>query len=519
MFILPDPDMLPNVRTQMDPALRLAYLDVSHTSLLNEIWSRGGNEQCQRGWNKRACLNFPPGPRPLPILGNVHQLNLKRPYRTLLELSEKYGPVFSIQMGPKKMVVLSGYKMVKEALVNQADAFVERPRIPIFEKISRGNGVIFAHGENWKVMRRFTLTTLRDFGMGRRTIENKILEECDYLIKDFESRKGSPFDTMKMMNVAVSNVIVSIMLGHRFDYEDPKFIRLIHLINESVRLCGSPMVTVFNIFPALGFLPGNHKTVFNNMEELYSFIQQTFIEYLKQLDPNDQRSFIDAFLVRQQEEIYNPNSHFKNENLQSLVSNLFTAGMETTSTTLRWGLLLMMKYPAIQKKVHEEIERVIGSAQLHYEHRTQMPYTDAVIHEIQRFANILPMSLPHETTEDVRLNGYVIPKGTYIIPLLASVLCDKTQWEKPGEFYPQHFLSTDGKFVKNEAFMPFSAGRRICAGETLAKMELFLFFTSLLQRFTFHPPPGVTSSDLDLTPAVGFTTPPMPHKICAVPCR
>uniref|UniRef100_A0A452GZ56 Cytochrome P450 family 2 subfamily B member 6 n=1 Tax=Gopherus agassizii TaxID=38772 RepID=A0A452GZ56_9SAUR len=462
----------------------------------------------KKSWNKRTCLNFPPGPRPLPILGNLHQLNLKRPYRTLLK---KYGPVFSIHMGPKNMVVLSGYKMVKEALVNQADAFAERPRIPIFEKFARGNGIIFAHGENWKVMRRFTLTTLRDFGMGRRTIENKILEECDYLIKDFESHKGSSFDTMKMMNAAVSNVIVSIMLGHRFDYEDPKLLRLIHLINESVRLSGSPMVT--------------------NLEELYSFTQQTFIEHLKQLDPNDQRSFIDAFLIRQQEEKSNPNTHFKNENLQSLVSNLFTAGMETTSTTLRWGLLLMMKYPAssgvlcpvlgptLHERVHEEIERVIGSAQLRYEHRTQMPYTDAVIHEIQRFANILPMSLPHETTEDVRLNGYVIPKGTYIIPLLASVLYDKTQWEKPGEFCPQHFLSTDGKFVTNEAFMPFSAGRRICAGETLARMELFLFFTSLLQRFTFHPPPGVTSSDLDLTPAVGFTTPPMPHKICAMPCR
>uniref|UniRef100_A0A8C4Y1T9 Cytochrome P450 2K1-like n=1 Tax=Gopherus evgoodei TaxID=1825980 RepID=A0A8C4Y1T9_9SAUR len=360
-----------------------------------------------------------------------------------METYNKYGPVFSIHMGPKNMVVLSGYKMVKEALVNQADAFAERPRIPIFEKIARGNGIIFAHGENWKVMRRFTLTTLRDFGMGRRTIENKILEECDYLIKDFESHKGSSFDTMKMMNAAVSNVIVSIMLGHRFDYEDPKFLRLIHLINESVRLSGSPMVTLFNMFPALGFLPGNHKTVFKNLEELYSFTQQTFIEHLKQLDPNDQRSFIDAFLIRGE---------------CVLVSNLFTAGMETTSTTLRWGLLLMMKYPAIQKKVHEEIERVIGSAQLRYEHWTQMPYTDAVIHEIQRFANILPMSLPHETTEDVRLNGYVIPKGTYIIPLLASVLYDKTQWEKPGEFCPQHFLSTDGKFVTNEAFMPFSAG-------------------------------------------------------------
>ncbi|XP_039387955.1 cytochrome P450 2K1-like isoform X1 [Mauremys reevesii] len=147
-----------------------------------------------------------------------------------------------------------------------------------------------------------------------------------------------------------------------------------------------------------------------------------------------------------------------------------------------------------------------------------MPYMDAVVHEVQRFTNILPMDLPHETTEDVTLKGYFIPKGTYIIPLLASVLWDESQWKKPDTFNSEPFLDTKGKFVKKEAFMPFSAGRRICAGETLAGMELFLFFTSLLQRFTFHPPPGVTSSDLDLTPVVGLTTPLMPHKICAVPC-
>ncbi|PIO36694.1 hypothetical protein AB205_0049780, partial [Aquarana catesbeiana] len=86
-----------------------------------------------------------------------------------------------------------------------------------------------------------------------------------------------------------------------------------------------------------------------------------------------------------------------------------------------------------------------------------MPYTDAVIHEIQRFSNIIPTNLPHATTQDVTFKGYFLPKGTYVIPLLASVLHDESHFEKPEEFYPQHFLDSKGNFLKKEAFLPFSA--------------------------------------------------------------
>ncbi|XP_067150960.1 cytochrome P450 2K6-like [Apteryx mantelli] len=468
-------------------------------------------------WKNHARRGFPPGPRPLPIIGNLHILDLKRPYRTMLELSKTYGPVFSIQMGQNKMVVLSGYETVKEALVNQADAFAGRPEIPLIEEAAKGLGIVFSRGENWKVMRRFTLTTLRDFGMGKKAIEDFIVEEYGCLANTIEMHKGKPLEMTLMLNAAVANVIVSILLGKRYDYEDPTFKRLLSLVNENVRLLGSPSVSLYNTFPALGFLLKDRKTIVNNRDEIGAFIKVTFIEHLKTLDRNDQRSFIDTFLVRQQEEKGNANGYFHNDNLIEVVRNLFAAGMETTSSTLRWGLLLMMKYPEIQKKVQEEIERVIGSTPPRIEHRTQMPYTDAVIHEIQRFANILPLNLPHATTADVSLKGYFIPKGTYVIPLLTSVLRDKSQWEKPDVFHPEHFLNSEGKFVKKDAFMPFSAGRRTCAGETLAKMELFLFFTSLLQRFTFRPPAGVSSSDLDLTPAIGITTPPVTHEVCAVP--
>lgn len=143
-----------------------------------------------------------------------------------------------------------------------------------------------------------------------------------------------------------------------------------------------------------------------------------------------------------------------------------------------------------------------------------MPYTDAVIHEIQRFGNIIPAIAPHATTRDVILRGYSLPKGTHVLPLLDSVLKDKNYFEKPDEFYPEHFLNSQGHFVKNEAFLPFSAGKRRCAGENLARAELFLFFTRLLQNFTFQAPPG---TEIDITPIVGFTNAPMIHTMCAVP--
>ncbi|XP_063298151.1 cytochrome P450 2K4-like [Pelobates fuscus] len=465
----------------------------------------------------KVYKNFPPGPRTLPIIGNIHNMLMRRqkPHLTFQELAEEYGPVYSMQMGPEKIVVLCGYEAVKDALVNYAEEFSERPVIPMMEKVTKGHGLIFSHGENWKVMRRFALSTLRDFGMGKKSIENKINEESNSLVEVFESYKGKPFDNLMIMNAAVANIIVSILLGNRFEYNSPTLLKLMKLINENIRLLSSPLALLYNAYPSLmSWIPGSHQTIFKNAMETRNFFQDIFVKYKEEFDMNDQRNLIDAFLLKQKEEKPSPQMFFHNDNLLSLVNTLFGAGMETTSTTLRWGILLMMKYPEIQKNVQNEIDRVIGSAQPLIEHRKLMPYTDAVIHEMQRYGNIAPTAVPHSTTRDVTFRGYFLPKGTHVIPVLSSVLQDKAYFAKPLEFYPQHFLDSKGNFVKNDAFLPFSAGRRSCAGETLAKMELFMFFTRLMQKFTFQPPPGV---EVDLTPNSGITISPLFHEICAIP--
>ncbi|XP_072263500.1 cytochrome P450 2B19-like [Pyxicephalus adspersus] len=416
----------------------------------------------------------------------------------------------------KKIVVLCGYDTVKDALLNHGDEFSNRPKMPIFSKSTKDNGVIFSNGESWKAMRRFALTTLRDYGMGKKAIEDKISEEADCLVQAMKSYGGKPFDNLTILNAAVANIIISILLGHRFTYDDPTILRLMSLINENIKLIGSRTVRVYNFvssFILLDLLPGPHQKVFENMRQMQNFITATFTKQKKTLDVNDQRNLIDVYLVKQQEGKSESNKYFHNDNLIAVVNDLFVAGMETTTTTLRWAILLMMKYPEIQKKVQNEIDSIIGTAQPQVEHRKQMPYTDAVIHEIQRFGDIAPEAAPHETTQDVTFRGYFIPKGTTVFPCLSSVLKDEAYFEKPFDFYPEHFLDEHGNFKKSDAFIPFSIGKRSCAGETLAKMELFLFFTSLLQNFTFQAPPG---AEIDLSPTHGGTRGPKPYKICAI---
>ncbi|XP_040046632.2 cytochrome P450 2K1 isoform X1 [Gasterosteus aculeatus] len=490
----------------------------------------------------------PPGPQPLPLLGNLLQMDLKRLDRSLVDLSKKYGSVFTVHLGPQKVVVLAGYKTVKQALVNHAVEFGER-RIPQFGNDlmlsdSYRKGIFFANGESWKEMRRFALSNLKDFGMGRKAAEDKIIEEIQYLIEVFERHEGNsspllhyvleripycffiihflfigqPFSTGQPMNYAVSNIICSIVYGSRFEYRDKDFKLMVDRANENIQLAGSPSVLLFDMYPGIFHWASNRMRLKRNVFENHKRIKQLIGHLQETFNVEMCRGFVDSFLAQKKklEDSGITDSYYNIENLVSTVGNLFSGGTDTTSSTLRWGLLLMAKYPRIQYQVQEELSRVVGSRQVRVEDRRNLPYTDAVIHETQRLANVVPLAIPHKTSQDVTFQGFFIKGGTTVFPLLTSVHHDESEWESPNSFNPSHFLDTEGKFIRRDAFMPFSAGRRACPGESLARMELFLFFTSLLQLFRFTPPPGVKEDDLDLTPVVGFTLTPSPHELCAV---
>lgn len=423
-----------------------------------------------------------------------------------------------LHFGWQKVVVLTGYETVKEALTSKGNEFIDKPNTPIFVDIQNWDGVLFSKGEVWKRTRRFTLTAMRDLGMGKDRVEGRILEELHFLIEMIESYKGKPFKLKTLMG-APANITFAMLFGDRFDYEDPLFVTFTNIIYDVVTQLGLAHLQIYNVYPFLGFLFKPHKIILEKIEIARTVLRQKLQESKQNASENHLRTYIDMMMSKQQEEnskeIKEKDKIFYDDNAIATVIDLALGGTETTSSTLQWAILLMMKYPEIQRKVQEEIQRVLGAERLPtYEDRKRMHYSHAVIHEVQRFISLLPQ-MPRAAAVDTVFHGYFIPKGTMVIPSLTSVLYDKTQWETPYQFNPNHFLDAEGNYKKKDAFLPFSIGRRSCAGETLAKMEVFLFFVGLLQKYTFQPPPGM---DLDLTAVVAFTLRPWPQSACAVPC-
>ncbi|NWY44742.1 CP2CL protein, partial [Sylvia atricapilla] len=470
-------------------------------------------------WKRRSGKGkMPPGPAPLPILGNLLQVKPRQLAQTLQKLSEEYGPVFTVHLGSDPVVVLYGHDVVKEALVDRADEFASRGHMPIGDRTNNGLGIVFSNYEPWLEVRRFSLTTLRNFGMGKRSIEERIQEESDYLLEEIHKTKGASFDPTFMLSCSVSNVICSIVFGKRYDYKDKKFLALMNNMNNIFEMMNSLWGQLYQMFSGiLYYLPGPQHKIFAEFDALKAFVAEEVKLHQASLDPNSPQDFIDCFLNKIQEEKDRPNSSFFMKNLITSAFDLFIAGTETTSTTIRYGLLLLIKYPKIQEKIQEELDQVVGrSRKPCVADRTQLPYTDAVVHEIQRFISLVPLALPHTVTKDTSFRDYVIPKGTTIYPVLSSVLHDSKEFANPHEFNPEHFLNKNGTFRKSDFFMPFSAGKRICPGEGLARMEIFLLITTILQHFTLKS--VVDPQELNITPTLsGTSNVPPSFQLRAVP--
>ncbi|KAG8143933.1 hypothetical protein E2320_001070 [Naja naja] len=272
-------------------------------------------------------------------------------------------------------------------------------------------------------------------------------------------KKGVPFDPYEFLDTAVANVICSIIFGKRFEYDN----RIFRTFLDEIQLACKMMIgfwgLLYNEVALVRSLPLPHQTILTTAKKIEAFIQKEVEEHKMTLTPGEPRDFTDAYL----EEMQKPEkkgSGFEEEQLRILLFDLFVAGTETMVATFQWTLLYLVAFPEIQ---------------------------------------------------DVQLLGYKIPKDTAIFVNIQSAHHDESQWKFPNEFNPSNFLNEEGEFVKPEAFLTFSAGPRACLGENLARMELFLFFTSFLRSFQLSWPDK--SQAPDLTPHLGVTQFPSRFKL------
>ncbi|KAK6165426.1 hypothetical protein SNE40_022354 [Patella caerulea] len=507
--------------------------DAFHDITLDDV-----NEFCKDQVNVTTCLVFgacvgiwwlmrkprgiPPGPRfTLPILGDL--LSLERgggdTRIAIRRLRKKHGDIFSVYFGPRLFIFINGYDLIKDALVKRADVFSNRPSLFMNDFINQKKGIGLTSGQLWKDQRKFALETLREFGLGKSILEDKINEEIGYCVEIIGNQKGKQFDMCRLTQASVSNVISSLVFGQRFDYEDPIFKEFLEKLEENFAAVGS--TAALNFLPFLRFLPGDlfkfKRTVRNVATVEKKLIESSINDHEKNYDENNTNDYISSYIKEMKRvEKAGGESNINRDNLIKAIGDLFAGGTETTSTTILWTILYFLHHPNIQTKCYKEIQDIVGSGRLpSIKDRPSMPYTQAALQEVLRIANIAIFGLPHTVDEDIIFHGYHMPKGTVIIPNLDSVLSDDKIWGDPDVFRPGRFLDENGQLVKREEFIPFSIGRRICLAESLAKMELFLFMTTLIQRFEFKP---VDPDNLPTLKGVfGVTNAPAKYEVRAIP--
>ncbi|UMM31615.1 hypothetical protein L5515_005740 [Caenorhabditis briggsae] len=429
----------------------------------------------------RRVSRLPPGPFSLPILGNIPMIFYYAwraggvvPMMSMMK--RKYGNVFTIWIGTIPHVSVTDFETCHEVFAKSGNRFSDKAFSPIFNEARNGFGMIAINGSIWQEMRRFSLQTFRNMGIGKDLMELRIMSELDLRCRDIdeESIDGvTEVNATEFFDLIAGSIINTLLIGIRFEKGNSHhFLRLKMLIEESTKVL-SPIDVMLPIWFLKIFLKRRYcKKTPTKMLSGQSAIPKSILS------------------------------------LKSVLTDLWIAGQETTATTLVSGFCQLLNHPNVMEKIRDELLHVVGSRPLTLKDKSETPYLNAVIAEIQRHASILNINffkINHEVTE---IGGHPVDAGALVTAQLSSLHSDETTYSNPNVFDPEKFVNDKNLSQK---LIPFGIGKRACTGEALARAELYLIIGNLLLRYKFKSS-GPLVSNIDDAP-YSFAKKPRGYKM------
>ncbi|VAH17311.1 unnamed protein product [Triticum turgidum subsp. durum] len=463
--------------------------------------------------------HIPPGPLALPLLGSLLWLrHSSADVEPLLRrLMVRYGPVVSLRVGSRLSIFVADRRVAHAALVERGAALADRPAVTRGLFGETGNTVARAsYGPAWRLLRRNLVsetlhpTRVRLFAPARAWVRRVL---ADKLLR--ESGPGVEAATrgvlvMEAFRYAMFCLLVLMCFGERLDEAS---VRAVGAAQRDWLLYVARKTSVFAFWPAVTkhLFRGRLKmglALRRRQKELFLPLIDARWERKKQInrgagvvlpmaETTFEHSYVDTLLdIKLPEE--EAGRALTDDEMVILCSEFLIAGTDTTATGLQWIMAELVKNPAIQEKLYDEIRTTTGGdqAEVSEEDIHKMPYLKAVVLEGLRRHPPAHFLLPHKAMEDMEIDGYLIPKGATVNFMVAEMGRDEREWEKPMEFVPERFLpGGDGEGVdvagsREIRMMPFGVGRRICAGLGVAMLHLEYFVANLVNEFEWREVPG-----------------------------
>ncbi|CAD5124560.1 DgyrCDS12835 [Dimorphilus gyrociliatus] len=390
---------------------------------------------------------------------------------------------FFISFARLPFFIINGYDDIKETLVKSSTAAAGRPgpETSLYLVNPEAKGILNRdYSQEFVSQRQACLQILRNFGFGKRSSEDRIQEEALALTNKL-LEYDKPLNPTSIIQNSVANVICNMVFGSRYEYNNSIFDKLISNLNFMASFQYHKCIALYLPFMAKysTYLQTNIKCQTEIIEFIQSEIDKNQ-EYLR--NEEEQENFIYSYLKLMKEK--SDDSSFSTEQLKFVVFDFFFGGTETTATAISWALIYLANRPELQRRLQEEIDRVIGDGVVSLHNKNETLLLDAFIQETLRISTPVPMTVLHKAIADLSVNGLHLPKGALFTANLHSVLHDETIFKEPETFNPDRFIQNDN-ILRPDELIPFGLGKRLCLGEQLAKQELYIFIASLIQRFEF----------------------------------